>query len=162
MKNKFLFTALVFALVATLSLTGCAKSLTPEEQVQQTLDAQTLQKAMTYQNAELCTAIKDSTVKQVCETTVKEQKLEKEIVETKDVSRCAELSVDSLKQLCWMEVKAKIAAAKSKEQMHQEVIDKNDLLKQIVEAKDVSKCTQLEDLYWINVCKQDISAASSK
>ncbi|HBB02622.1 MAG: hypothetical protein US89_C0005G0035 [Candidatus Peregrinibacteria bacterium GW2011_GWF2_38_29] len=153
MKNKFLFTALVFALVATLSLTGCAKSLTPEEIAQQALDGQALQKAISARNLDLCAAIQDQKTKEICEMTISEQKLKNEIVVGMDLLKCAQLKSEGLKKACEVEINAAIKAKEEDKRKYDEVMSFNRRVNEIVASGDGGKCATLEKQYWVNICK---------
>ncbi|MFA6550438.1 MAG: hypothetical protein WCT36_03735 [Candidatus Gracilibacteria bacterium] len=153
MKNKFLFTALVFALVATLSLTGCAKSLTPEEQAQQALDQQTLNRAIDMQKSEFCESIKDVKTKEICVAMVGELKDKNTAISFKDLNKCAQLKTDSIKQSCEIEIKALIDVDEKDKQETDYANEQNGKMGAIVRSGDVSKCKDLKEYYWIQTCE---------
>lgn len=158
MKNKFLFAGLVFALIASLSLTGCAKTLTPEEVAQKVLDEQALQKAISSKNPDLCKPIQDGKIKDVCALTVEEQGMKSDFVAAKDSSKCGQLTIKSLKQSCEEEIKNILEADKRDEQKRQESQKQNDLLNAIIKSGNISRCKELTTTYLQKTCEEDIAS----
>lgn len=155
MKVKTSYLGIAFGIAAFLLLAACAK--TPQNQLQASeLDKSTYQKALSAQNLELCAVIEDKDLKTNCETTIKEQKLETEIVASKDASKCSQLTIETLQKTCEIEIKAGIEAEKKSQEIQQEAQNKNDLFNQIVQEGNPSKCSQLKDKNLQNICADSI------
>ncbi len=120
------------------------------------LDKTTYSRALLTQNAELCAAIEDKTLKENCGATIKEQKLKEEAVTAKDASKCEKLTIENLKKACGIEIK-KLSDEEKKVQEQQVYTDnQNKLLNEITQTGDQKKCSQLSSDYWINICKDII------
>ncbi|MBI5152657.1 hypothetical protein HZA39_03925 [Candidatus Peregrinibacteria bacterium] len=156
MKNKLIFCFAAIISIALLLFAGCAAK-TPQDQLQiNELDKQTYQNALSAQNSELCGAIEDKDLKTNCETTIKEQKLKNEIVAAKDASKCSQLTIETLKKTCEIEVKSAIEAKKTIEEAQKEAQTKNDLLNQIISGGNIAKCADLKEKNFQNICKDSI------
>ena len=156
MKNKLIHIGMTVSFAAILLFAGCGSSKTPQEQLQlNELDKTTYTKALSTNNAELCSAIEDKALKENCEATIKEQKLKEEAVSSKDPSKCEKLTIENLKKACEIEVKAGIEAEKAVEEIQKKAQAKNDLLNQVIQEGNVSNCDKLEKNFQ-NICKDSI------
>lgn len=157
---------LILVLLSSLVISSCgskseeAKTTQPlsnKEFQAASLDQEVYQNAITLLNEKLCDSITDKDLKENCKTTVQDQKLLSKITtESVDSSKCGSIKTDAIKAICEAQIEQKVAASKQAETIQKETSDKNALLGEIVQSKNISDCTRMNDKDLETLCVNGI------
>ena len=122
------------------------------EQVDASEDASTIQDAMNSQNEEMCEALNDKALLDICKSKVSDEILLNEAFENADLENCEKISDESTKQKCEIQAQQAIDEVEKNKAFE----DEQALLHELDNGKDFEACDQLTDINFIEECRVDV------